>query len=211
MPIYLQSVAAGSKCKVFLRRHRPSDCRSVRPGTGPANVTIEIFVGDSPNALRWNVRSELSGVKLAGNSAIRSKILGSPKEFQAEVKLAVESDDGSGAIGQVLVGIGRNVSRAIPAQVWNAVRRASKSVDGRPLDILILSEEPYVPWELAVPEPPLTDDVAPFLGAQAKVGRWLLGELPPAPAQPRRVVVARGRDRQADRQGHRVQGRPVRG
>ena len=53
--------------------------------------------------------------------------------------------------------------------------------------MLILSAEPYVPWELARMEEPFIDPAAPpFLAAQANVGRWVL---------PQRERVAGSRQR----------------
>ena len=68
--------------------------------------------------------------------------------------------------------------------------------DGRPSDALadqILSAEAHVPWELAVlPETiPLADANAPrYLGAQADIGRWVLGNPPPRVPPPGSLHVA---------------------
>ena len=74
--------------------------------------------------------------------------------------------------------------------------RAIAAKTGRPPTILLESEEPYIPWELAHVDPPLIAGVPepgvipppplpPFLAAQACVGRWVKALEPSdGPAQP---------------------------
>ena len=68
-------------------------------------------------------------------------------------------------------------------RVLHAARGGRGEID-RPPRVLLLSQEPYVPWELAAVEPAL-DPHAPagapvFLAAQADVGRWVFGQRRPA-------------------------------
>ena len=51
-----------------------------------------------------------------------------------------------------------------------------------------MTQEPFVPWELAYLEPPLDTKAPFFLGAQANVGRWILD--PDKPTDPPRAVKA---------------------
>jgi CHAT domain-containing protein len=70
---------------------------------------------------------------------------------------------------------------------WPILEEVARRVDGPPT-VLLLSDEPYIPWELTtlpgVDEPgsPWSTEIAPVLGAQAAMGRWLLtnAEQPPA-------------------------------
>jgi hypothetical protein len=39
--------------------------------------------------------------------------------------------------------------------------------------VLLVSADPYVPWELAAVDPPLDANRPPYLGAQTVMGRWL--------------------------------------
>ena len=77
-----------------------------------------------------------------------------------------------------------------PAEVRTALKTANAAVAPRPLDILLLTEEPYVPWELAWIDQPFDKTAPPYLGAQANVGRWVLdgGATPTDP--PRQVDAA---------------------
>jgi hypothetical protein len=78
-----------------------------------------------------------------------------------------------------LRGIGLAISEQLPNEFWDVLRQVAARLDGRPPMILLLSAEPYVPWELAVVDPPLDPSAPPFLSAQANVGRWVLGQRRP--------------------------------
>jgi hypothetical protein len=158
-------------------------------GEKPADVTLEIFIANEAGQMRWSARSPHAGVASKRDSAIRQAIPGAPRDFARDVKRSVEGSDPD-AIGQTLVGIGRNVGRAVPLGIWEVIARARKTVSDRPLDILILSEEPYVPWELAIRPTSVRGGGTDFLGAVANVGRWLLGHPPPPTPDPPRSVRA---------------------
>lgn len=158
----------------------------VPKGDPKADVTIEIFRPDTSGSWRWHVRSPRRGVEPDVDSAFEGPLQEQPEAFAARIRGIVEANDESATIGSILVGAGRLIGRAIPAEVWDALRAARQAVRKRPLDILLLSQEPYVPWELAIPSQPLVAGERPtFLGATANIGRWPLGEPPPASFPPR--------------------------
>ncbi len=76
-----------------------------------------------------------------------------------------------------LRGVARQIGGRIPAPAWAALGAASTyaAATGRRVTLLVVSEETYVPWELAEVPPGLTlDPGAPgLLGAQTVVGRWV--------------------------------------
>jgi hypothetical protein len=88
-----------------------------------------------------------------------------------------------------LRGIGLTIADQLPVEFWNVLADVAARVRGRAPTILFLSAEPYVPWELAVVDPPLDPDLPPFLAAQATVGRWLLGQRRPPLPPPMSVPV----------------------
>ena len=97
-----------------------------------------------------------------------------------------------------LRGIGLTIAEQLPQEFWDVLADVASRVKGRRPTILFLSAEPYVPWELAVVDPPLDADAPPFLSAQANVGRWVLGQRrpklpPPAAHSFRSVAVVSGR------------------
>ena len=77
----------------------------------------------------------------------------------------------------------------MPLEVRAAIKVANAAVAPRPLDILLLTEEAYVPWELAWVDEPFDSTAPHYLGAQANVGRWILDE-GTTPTDPPRQVHA---------------------
>jgi hypothetical protein len=57
--------------------------------------------------------------------------------------------------------------------VTAAIREVGEIVSPEPPSVLLVSAEPYVPWELARIDPPLDPAHPPILGAQVRLGRWL--------------------------------------
>jgi hypothetical protein len=88
-----------------------------------------------------------------------------------------------------LRGIGLTIAEQLPIEFWDALARIAARIGDRPPSILFLSAEPYVPWELAVVDPPLDPELPPFLASQATVGRWVLGQRRPTLPPPMRVPV----------------------
>jgi hypothetical protein len=81
----------------------------------------------------------------------------------------------------------------MPLAFWDVLAQAAGHASGesRTATVFILSEEPYVPWELAIVESRIHNDpaVPPFLGAQAAVGRWVLAQRRPTLPPPVAVNV----------------------
>jgi hypothetical protein len=80
------------------------------------------------------------------------------------------------------------VADRLPSDVFDALREVAARCAPAPPAVLVVSAEPYVPWELTLIDPPLDQARPPFLGAQALVGRWLrestpIGPLAGAPAR----------------------------
>jgi CHAT domain-containing protein len=81
----------------------------------------------------------------------------------------------------------------VPKAFWEVLAQVIAAVAPQVPAIQILSAEAHVPWELAVMPAtvPLADPQAPrYLGAQADVGRWVLGDPPPRVPPPGSVRVS---------------------
>jgi CHAT domain len=63
------------------------------------------------------------------------------------------------------------------------------AVSPRRPTVLLLSEEAYVPWELATMPTPIDPSIIGFLGAQVTIGRWVLATDRPSLPPPRLVHV----------------------
>lgn len=135
--------------------------------------------------LLWTIESPHAAVsQLSADAKAESTDIGDePDQYAKRLVQQVNQQEGSAGLKALMRGIGKNVANQIPKSVWAAIRAAADAAKGPP-SILILSEEPYVPWELAAYAAPLAVADAPaFLGAQTSVGRWILGQgdtqLPP--------------------------------
>ncbi len=158
-------------------------------GLPPADITITIKRGLEQGALQWSVESNLPGVALPHDGPAESDIGDDPKEFATAIirKLHVQGEKRGWA--QLLQGIGKTIRDEMPSEVRAAIKAANAAVAPRPLDILLLTEEAYVPWELAWVDEPFDPAAPHYLGAQANVGRWILDE-GTTPTDPPRQVHA---------------------
>lgn len=88
----------------------------------------------------------------------------------------------------MVTGLGRTIRDAAPPELWQTLRTVHVTLQAagerRALNVLLLTAEPHVPWELALLEDAdkLIADAPPLLGCQVNLGRWPLGgsELPPS-------------------------------
>ncbi|RZI80224.1 MAG: hypothetical protein EOP38_23150, partial [Rubrivivax sp.] len=91
------------------------------------------------------------------------------KAIVDEVRLLAASE----LLDTTLEGFGRLVAQCLPTPVFEALREvAARTAPATPA-VLIVSAEPYVPWELAWLDLPLDAARPAYLGAQVLLGRWL--------------------------------------
>jgi hypothetical protein len=72
--------------------------------------------------------------------------------------------------------LGQLISQILPPAFFSALEEVGALTRPQPPSVLIVSAEPYVPWELAWMIHPFEPNRPAFLGAQAIVGRWLRGK-----------------------------------
>lgn len=107
------------------------------------------------------------------------------RSFAGRVVRLVAENEGTPLIDEALAGLGRLIRDRAPAELAEVISRVAAAVGGPPA-VLLQSAEALVPWELALLEEPPDPGAPAFLGAQADLGRWLLG--------PRSVRVPPARD-----------------
>ena len=156
-------------------------------GEPKADVTIIIKRGLAPGSLMWSVESDLPGVRPTG-SIPASDVGTEPVKFTKNLIGQIRERENDNSIFSFVEGVGGVVADEMPTEVIDAIRAASDAVKPARLQILILTDEPFVPWELAWLDPPLDPDLPAYLGAQANVGRWILN--PKTRLDPTRAVDA---------------------
>jgi hypothetical protein len=153
-----------------------------------ADVTIRIVRGvDHPGRLLWTVESPHADVPVPAQAAV-SDIGDEPATFARKLVAGVAQFDNTEGIDEYLRGVGLTVADHVPVDITNAISAAATAAGDRPVSVFLLSEEPYVPWELAILDPPLRDG-APYLAAQVELGRWVLGQRRPTLPAPLEVDV----------------------
>lgn len=113
--------------------------------------------------------------------------------FLVSIITGVHEAEGTPQLKYTLRGYGNQIAHQVPPAFWDVFANVVSKVAPATPAIQILSAEAHVPWELAVlPERvPLADPSAPrYLGAQADVGRWVLGDPPPRVPPPGSLLVA---------------------
>jgi CHAT domain len=158
------------------------------------DLTITIIKdAKQSTTLLWSAQSP--HYELPYTIAPASSDLGDPAAFLDEV-VRKASDAVSVEHGfQTLRGMGLAIGTHIPAQIQDAIRQVARHCDPRPPTILLATQDPYIPWELAVLEPRAgtAGGRSPFLGAQAAIGRWPLPNPPPPPRRPPPSVAVKDR------------------
>ncbi|WP_085648581.1 MULTISPECIES: CHAT domain-containing protein [unclassified Pseudomonas] len=170
--------------KLAVRSHRISDDESstlpapvasvsVLPLANPANleaVDIVLWVQrEKPDYVAWS-----AWVPGSLHKGPFSVWLEQPQIFGMQLSNfqgVFGSPSGKGAYAH-LTGIGRVISKLIPLAIRSEVLLPAFA-DGRMPSILLMTDEPYVPWELAsFVEDDSPFKVAGFLGELSHLGRW---------------------------------------
>ena len=101
--------------------------------------------------------------------------------FAGAIMKAIPGQDGGAFIDNTMRGIAGLVAKTVEdPSFWVHVRETLTTAyrdRGETPTVLLLTAEPYIPWELADIGGTVVDAAgAPFLAVQARVGRWILGQ-----------------------------------
>lgn len=158
----------------------------------PADLTIVILhdpMGERGHLL-WAFNSPHADVGIP-SADLTTDVGLSPEAFaqrlRAEVE-AAEATPGQPVLRETLRGIARKVTAEMPVQVWSILSKVAERRGVAPT-VLLLSQEPYVPWELAEMPTPINSAMPPFLGAQTVIGRWVFGQDKPKMPPPAEVAM----------------------
>lgn len=161
-----------------------------------ADLSIVIKRGDdvAGNGLQWGAGSPLVALERPKETP-KSNLGTRPDNFLSQIVKKASSTPDALNLFSWLEGVGRDlIASKIPREIRDAIGKVTEAVKPAPPTILLVTEDPYVPWELAVLDPPPTpQQSSPFLGARAVVGRWTLSETQPPPPRPPLTVEVRER------------------
>jgi CHAT domain len=152
------------------------------------DLTIVLRDGDDTahEALLWTLSSPHAAVPIPAEP-VRTRTDRGVPEWAGRMTAGVEERKGSESLRSYLRGIAAEVGDLIPDAVLAALGAAA-AVNPLPT-VLLLTNEPYIPWELArVPRPWNTGRPA-YLGAQTIIGRWLYSANRREPAPVARLTV----------------------
>jgi hypothetical protein len=182
----------------------PSDTTESRspvsiPNVAAPDLTVMIHRGNEETRLLWTFASTHDVPGLPQEPVAKPLKNESARSFALNRVRNLSDWDKNSLSASNLVGIAEEISRAMPNEFWltlDAIWEQKQAAGQSPPSVLIVSEDPYVPWELAATTPDYTRperiDPAkpPFLGAQMRVGRWIPpvstpfgGEIPSLPPQ----------------------------
>lgn len=94
------------------------------------------------------------------------------KTFARHIVDQVRDFAGNDLTENLFESLGSLVAEKLPRAVFDAIAAVAAKVAPQVPAVLLVSAEPYVPWELATLAPPLDASRPAYLGAQVLLGRW---------------------------------------
>ncbi len=159
---------------------RRNPCRVALPELGQyADLVVTVKFSAHDQVLRWAFSAPNPPIT---DTPPPGRPLEGARDFAAQLirDLKTENHTGPGA-GNILRNLGQQVFRLIPREFSGHLRRVRDAIGHTPR-VLLLTNEAFVPWELALLAEPLDAGALPFLACQTHMGRWLDDEhvaLPP--------------------------------
>ncbi len=148
-------------------------------GAAPLAADIEVdIVKPDANAAKGSYRCVLRnahGVPVP-DEPLPIELGDDAKTFAKKLIEEVRLWSGEDIVDNLLENVGDVVAQKLPWEFGPMLRAVAAKVTGRALTLQLNSAEPYVPWELALVDPPLDAARPKYLAAQVAMGRWILGD-----------------------------------
>jgi hypothetical protein len=161
----------------------------------PPDLVLAVYRADTAAVgdYVWSAYPAAAGIVVPDHE--RGENIGDPTAFPQSIGAEVaRAGPGQGAaLYDFLLGTGKRIGRKVPPAMQSAIRAVAEQADRTAAaSVLLFTEDPHVPWELAVfhqqLHTPFGGD-SPFLGAHVAIGRWPLTETRPRPTPRRSVEV----------------------
>lgn len=159
----------------WLSQPATSSALTVTADTAPVDLTIEISKPDCNPARGCFVCRATSPHREVSEVGPFDIDFGSEaKGFAGSLIDRVRGASNNALIDNALESIGNDIAARLPGEVIDAIYTVAAKTAPNPPTVLVVSAEPYVPWELLRLDPPPVDpNRPPFLGAQVILGRWI--------------------------------------
>ncbi|MFC3456356.1 CHAT domain-containing protein [Amycolatopsis speibonae] len=144
---------------------------SFDPAGSRADVELYLIRGGDQAARRWlwHVRSPHARIPDTEDALLVDLDEMTAEAMQRFIR-GIERREGRSHLEHYLNGVAGHIGELVHDQVWDALHMAAQAAGGPPT-VLLVTEDAYIPWELARVPTPWTPD-RPWLGAQATLGRW---------------------------------------
>lgn len=154
-----------------------SEYESVRTAPEP-DATVLIRAGDTaaPRALTVEVHSPHLSSSLPPTPIDIADVAG----FAHRVERELSAHTDNKMIESVINVVSRDIADALPARFWEILQQVGhaanevrlRSADEEAPSLLLITDDPHVPWELARMPHSLDGSAPPFIGAQFGMSRW---------------------------------------
>jgi hypothetical protein len=145
-------------------------CRLTAPDSGSyVDLTVTI-THSNDGSLQWTFSAPNPPIET--RKPIRTQLQGA-REFAANLIRDLETEKHNGPLAaNLLEGKGQDIANLMPPEFFEYLRRVQAAINRTPT-LLLLTNEQYVPWELAYLDKPLDPNAPRFLASQTHMGRWL--------------------------------------